>query len=69
MAVPLLATKLYTPPPRLDPVPWPRLHQRLSDARFREAARIDDQITKRGLRYMGYALIVGRKPGEHREVV
>jgi SAM-dependent methyltransferase len=35
----------------------------LRDARFREAARIDDQITKRGKQYMGYALIVGRKPG------
>jgi arsenite methyltransferase len=34
----------------------------LRDARFREAARIDDQITKRGKKYMGYALIVGRKP-------
>jgi ubiquinone/menaquinone biosynthesis C-methylase UbiE len=33
----------------------------LRDARFREAARIDDQITKRGKQYMGYALIVGRK--------
>jgi ubiquinone/menaquinone biosynthesis C-methylase UbiE len=35
----------------------------LRDARFREAARIDDQITKRGKQHMGYALIVGRKPG------
>ncbi|MFN2242082.1 MAG: class I SAM-dependent methyltransferase [Anaerolineae bacterium] len=34
----------------------------LRDARFREAARIDDQITKRGKQYMGYALIMGRKP-------
>jgi ubiquinone/menaquinone biosynthesis C-methylase UbiE len=34
----------------------------LRDARFREAARIDDQITKRGKQYMGYALIVGWKP-------
>jgi arsenite methyltransferase len=35
----------------------------LRDARIREAGRIDDQITKRGKDYMGYALIVGRKPG------
>ncbi|MBN1180104.1 MAG: methyltransferase domain-containing protein [Anaerolineae bacterium] len=37
----------------------------LRDARFREAARIDDQITKGGKQYMGYALIVGRKPKSH----
>jgi SAM-dependent methyltransferase len=35
----------------------------LRDARFRKAGAIDDQITKRGKPYMGYALIVGRKPG------
>jgi ubiquinone/menaquinone biosynthesis C-methylase UbiE len=35
----------------------------LRDARIREASRLDDQITKRGKEYMGYALIVGRKPG------
>jgi hypothetical protein len=49
---------------------YPRIMLRLlRDTRFREAARIDDQITKGGNRYMGYALIVGRKPGEHKEVV
>ena len=35
----------------------------LRDARIREAGRIDDQMTKRGKDYMGYVLIVGRKPG------
>jgi len=35
----------------------------LRDARFREASRIDDRITKRGKQYMGYTLIVGQKPG------
>ncbi len=35
----------------------------LRDARFRKASRIDDAITKRGKEYMGYALIVGQKPG------
>ena len=35
----------------------------LRDARFREAARIDDKVTKRGKQYMGYTLIVGQKPG------
>jgi hypothetical protein len=35
----------------------------LRDARFREASRIDDQITKRGKEYMGYTLIVGQVPG------
>jgi len=43
---------------------YPRiLLQLLRDARFRKASRIDDQITKRGKEYMGYALIVGQKPG------
>jgi len=35
----------------------------LRDKRFREASRIDDQITKGGKEYMGYALITGRKAG------
>jgi arsenite methyltransferase len=35
----------------------------LRDARFREASRIDDQITKRGSAYTGYTLIVGQVPG------
>lgn len=35
----------------------------LRDARIREAGKIDDQMTKRGKEYMGYALIVGQKPG------
>jgi ubiquinone/menaquinone biosynthesis C-methylase UbiE len=34
----------------------------LRDARFREASRIDDQLTKQGKAYMGYTLIVGQKP-------
>jgi ubiquinone/menaquinone biosynthesis C-methylase UbiE len=34
----------------------------LRDARFREASRIDDQITKRSKEYTGYALIVGQSP-------
>lgn len=33
----------------------------LRDPRIREASRADDEITKRGKQYMGYALIVGRK--------
>lgn len=33
----------------------------LRDARFREASRIDDQITKQGKAYMCYTLIVGQK--------
>lgn len=37
------------------------LLQLLRDARIREAGRIDNQITKRGKEYMGYALIVGQK--------
>jgi ubiquinone/menaquinone biosynthesis C-methylase UbiE len=34
----------------------------LRDARFRKASKIDDQLTKQGKPYMGYTLIVGRKP-------
>jgi len=34
----------------------------LQDKRFREASRIDDQITKGGKEYMGYALVVGTNP-------
>jgi SAM-dependent methyltransferase len=42
---------------------YPRiLLKLLRDARFRRAGAIDDQITKRSKEYMGYALIVGRKP-------
>jgi arsenite methyltransferase len=43
---------------------YPRILLRLlRDKQIREAGRIDDQITKRGKEYMGYALIVGQKPG------
>jgi hypothetical protein len=38
------------------------LRKLLRDARFREASRVDDQITKGGKPYMGYTLIVGQKP-------
>ena len=34
----------------------------IRDARFREASRIDDAVTKRGKEYMGYVLILGKKP-------
>jgi ubiquinone/menaquinone biosynthesis C-methylase UbiE len=34
----------------------------LKDARYREASRIDDQITKKSKAYAGYVLMVGRKP-------
>jgi arsenite methyltransferase len=43
---------------------YPRiLLQMMRDKRIRDAGKIDDQITKRGKEYMGYALIVGQKPG------
>jgi SAM-dependent methyltransferase len=43
---------------------YPRLLRKLlSDRRFRKAQQIDEQVTKLGEEYMGYALIVGRKPG------
>jgi ubiquinone/menaquinone biosynthesis C-methylase UbiE len=35
----------------------------LGDARFRKAHRTDEQVTKRLKQYMGYALVVGQKPG------
>ena len=35
----------------------------LGDARFRQASRIDDKITKSFKEHMGYTLIVGQKPG------
>lgn len=38
------------------------LLQMLRDARIRKAGSIDDQITKQGKAYMGYALVVGQKP-------
>jgi len=38
------------------------LLQMLRDSRIREAGKIDDQMTKHGKEYMGYALIVGQKP-------
>jgi ubiquinone/menaquinone biosynthesis C-methylase UbiE len=42
---------------------YPRILLRLlRDARIREAGRIDEQMTKRGKEFMGYALIVGQKP-------
>jgi len=34
----------------------------LRDRRFREASRVDGRVTKLGKDYMGYALLVGRKP-------
>ncbi len=34
----------------------------LRDARFRQAASVDDKITKQSQEYMGYTLIVGQKP-------
>ncbi len=38
------------------------LFRMLRDARIRRAGRIDDQITKQGKQYMGYALVAGQKP-------
>lgn len=43
---------------------YPKLAWKLlTDARFRRAHRIDEEVTSRSKEYMGYALIVGRKPG------
>jgi ubiquinone/menaquinone biosynthesis C-methylase UbiE len=43
---------------------YPRILLRLlRDARFRQASRVDDAITKRWKAYMGYTLIVGQKAG------
>jgi hypothetical protein len=43
---------------------YPRiLPKLLCDGRFGKASRIDDKITKRGKQYLGYALIIGQKPG------
>jgi ubiquinone/menaquinone biosynthesis C-methylase UbiE len=42
---------------------YPKIIMKLiKDARFREASRIDDQITKGGKEFMGYTLVVGMKP-------
>jgi SAM-dependent methyltransferase len=35
----------------------------LRDPRFRRANQVDKEVTTRGKEYMGYALIVGQKPG------
>jgi len=43
---------------------YPKLVLRLvRDKQIRAAQKIDDQLTKMGKEYMGYALIVGQKPG------
>jgi ubiquinone/menaquinone biosynthesis C-methylase UbiE len=43
---------------------YPKLVLRLiRDKRFREAQKIDNEITKISKEHMGYALIVGQKPG------
>ena len=42
---------------------YPRIVLKLlRDKRFREASRIDNQITKGGKEYMGYVLVVGQNP-------
>jgi hypothetical protein len=44
-------------------ISYPKLVWKLiADRRFREAHRIDEQITRMSSEYMGYALIVGQKP-------
>lgn len=43
---------------------YPKLAWKLlTDARFRRAYRIDEEVTSRSKEYMGYALIVGQKAG------
>ena len=43
---------------------YPKLLLRLvRDRQIRAASKIDDELTKRGKEYMGYALMVGQKPG------
>lgn len=43
---------------------YPRLLLRLvRDRQIRAASKIDDELTKGSKEYMGYALLVGRKPG------
>lgn len=43
---------------------YPKLAWKLlTDARFRRAQQIDEQVTSRSKEYMGYALIVGQKAG------
>jgi arsenite methyltransferase len=43
---------------------YPKLLLRLlRDRQIRAARKIDDELTKKGQEYMGYALIVGQKPG------
>jgi SAM-dependent methyltransferase len=43
---------------------YPKLVLRLvRDKQIRAAQKIDDQLTKMGKEHMGYALIVGQKPG------
>jgi SAM-dependent methyltransferase len=42
---------------------YPKLAWKLiTDTRFRQARRIDEQVTSLSKEYMGYALIVGQKP-------
>jgi ubiquinone/menaquinone biosynthesis C-methylase UbiE len=44
---------------------YPKLAWKLlTDRRFRRARRIDERITQLGEEHMGYALIVGQKPGQ-----
>jgi len=44
---------------------YPKLAMRLlTDPALRRAHHLDDQVTKEGRKYMGYALIVGQKPAE-----
>jgi SAM-dependent methyltransferase len=47
---------------------YPKLVWKLiTDPRLRQAQQVDEQITKLSKQYMGYALIVGRKPIASRE--
>jgi ubiquinone/menaquinone biosynthesis C-methylase UbiE len=44
---------------------YPKLLVRLMrDKQIRAAQKLDDELTKQGKEYMGYALIVGQKPGQ-----
>jgi hypothetical protein len=43
---------------------YPKLLLRLArDRQIRAASKIDDELTKGNKEHMGYALLVGRKPG------
>jgi len=42
---------------------YPKIAQKMiTDPRFREARKLDDQITKQSKQYMGYVLVVGKRP-------